>query len=77
LSSEAAITQALDVAQAARDQLAVAAAIADPTGNPSSGSPSSTIKSLHAALAPIATWLPEISNLLTQAYLIHVFARQA
>jgi uncharacterized alpha-E superfamily protein len=77
LSGEAAITQALDVAQAARDRLVLAADIGDPAGSGSSGSPSSTIKSLHAALTPIAAWLPEISNLLTQAYLTHVFARQA
>ncbi|HLY44560.1 MAG TPA: alpha-E domain-containing protein, partial [Stellaceae bacterium] len=76
LSGEAAITQALDVAQAARDRLITIADLVGPAAAPSSA-PASLIKPLHAALAPIASWLPEISNLLTQAYLIHVYARQA
>jgi uncharacterized circularly permuted ATP-grasp superfamily protein/uncharacterized alpha-E superfamily protein len=75
-TSEAAITRALDAAQSARSLLS-AALDNNAADMRSGGTGSGTIRSLHQSLAPVASLLPEISNLLTQAYLIHVFARQA
>ena len=76
LDGAAAITEALDLAQAARD--AIFAALRDgPALLDEAAKRGGTIRSLHAALLPIAAMLPEISNLLTEAYLTHVYARQA
>ena len=71
-----AIARALELAQVARTTLA--AAVGDPPhGNRAADGATGTIASLQGALAPVNTLLPEISNLLTEAYFIHVFARPA
>jgi uncharacterized alpha-E superfamily protein len=71
-----AIAHALQLAQAARATLA--GAVGDPpAGTRASDIAMGTIASLQSALAPVDMLLPEISNLLTEAYFIHVFARPA
>lgn len=75
ISGEAALLRALEAVDAAR--AVVARAVPLPATNAGDDAPVGLVASLHEAVAPLASSLPEISNLLTQAYLSHVFARQA
>ena len=74
IANPAAISQALELLETARELLIGAIAAGSVVD---AGQRSPAIASLYAALLPLDSILPEVSNLLTQAYFTHVFARPA
>jgi len=74
VANPAAISQALELLETARDLLDGAITAGSAGDAHQRGT---AIASLHAALLPLDSILPEVSNLLTQAYFTHVFARPA